>query len=443
MLQKTGKFFKKFFSYFGKTELRVIKSSGIIFFKDYMLKTNLIKNICNTITDNRNPLLIHFLPYELIAIMILRILDGELRFYHQKNPINDELYKSFIGVDRVPHFITLRYYLNRNPHTSFELEEILSRQVYEEIEKRKLKELTIDIDQTGRVVYGHQQGVKKGYVSGQKNKKCYQLQTVYIRELSMLFNIEINPGNEHCAKDFHLRLQTIIQPLLERKIKLFIICDSGYGSEEIFNYLDKNNVDYIFARKQAEDVKTRGKNAKSKQEYRDPSTAETELIIKERKWNSAREIFIQNKILCDELGQYWLKEFESNEFTNVLITNISAEKEKVYLLYKKRANVENVIKELKNDFGFGIAHNKTLNYNRSLATLVAIAFNLKNSFTEYLISKNAISFKAFPTLSTLRNSIIHIPGILVNSKGKNTIRLTEKFMNKLYNIFLIFNYKLN
>lgn len=436
-----NKYYKRFFLYFGKTSRKIIKSTGLFFVKDFMIKSGLIAHLELNVIDLREPLLIKYSSTEILSNIILRILDGELRLFHQRNKLNNDFYQSCNESEEVPHFTTLRYYLNKNLHTYKNLRKVLENLTLEEIAKKDIKQVTIDIDQTGRVSYGKSKGVHKGYVSGSKNEKCYQLVTWYIRELNLLYKVELHFGEMHCAKDFLYKLKPVVETLTSKGLKVRIICDSGYENIEVFEYLTSKDVEFIFARKQRSEVKQRGKSAKNKKEINE-NFEETELVIKERKWNQFREIYIQNKIICDELGQYWIKKFEADEFTNVLITNMKESVEDIYSLYKQRANVENIIKELKNEFGFGIAHNKTISFNRAMVCLVGIAFNVKNMFVKYLVETNAMKFKGFPTISTLRNELLHVPGMLVNNGGKKIIKVSEFYLEVFKNLINIFEYKI-
>jgi len=439
MLYYFSKFCKRFFTHFDKTDTKIIKSSGLVFIRDFMIRTGLMLKLETNLSDNRHPIYCVYGKTEIISGIILRIFDGELRLYDQRNPVNDAFYQESNCSNNVPHFTTLRYYIQKNPSTEYDISQTIIEQVEEEATKRKLKTLTIDIDQTGKVLYGNGSGVCKGYVAGRKNQKCYQLQVCYVRELSMIFKIELNPGKMHCAKDFLNKIKYIVKKLNKDGRKLRIICDSGYENEEVFEYLENKDVEFIFARKKRKNVKIRGKNSKNKKEI-NKFTEETELIIKERKWKNHREIFIQNKLICDEFGQYWIKEFQSDEFTNVLVTNFRNSIEEIYEDYKQRAIVETVIKELKNEFGFGIAHNKTMKFNRIMACLVALSYNIKNLFVKELIEQELYTFKAFPGLRTLRNIFLHVPGILVNNSNIKKLKISGYYFEKWEKIIKFYKY---
>ena len=90
--------------------------------------------------------------------------------------------------------------------------------------------------------------------------------------------------------------------------------------------------------------------------------------------------------MSDEYGQMYLKNFDSNEFTNVLVTNMHLKKKNIYNQYKDHAVIETIIEELKNDFKIAISHNQSFAFNAAISQLVAIAYNVKNMF----ISENKI-----------------------------------------------------
>ena len=153
-----------------------------------------------------------------------------------------------------------------------------------------------------------------------------------------------------------------------------------------------------------------------------------------------RQIFVQNRISCDEFGQTYFKDFDSDEFTNVFVTNMELKKKNIYNQYRKHAVIETIIEELKNDFKLAISHNKSFHVNFAMSQLVAIAYNVKNMF----VSENQILQKKneIIKLSTLQRKFIHIPGIIVNNGGKIILKVEQRIFDQFKKYFKAFGYKL-
>lgn len=446
MIGRVSKLFKKFFRFFSISKQEIISSVGLIFIKDFIAKS-LVVELFSNIRDNRDPLKIWYSMSEQLVGIILRILGGDIPFYHFQGEKNSAFLKRVYNICKEPHFTTFRYLFKTNPHLVYALENILFQLGIDYLKKAickyNLKRITLDIDQTDRENYGKQEGVKKGYSAKGKNKRVYQGAVWIIRELNYILKVELLPGNTHCSNNFLERLKPVTEELKNLKIKILVCCDSGYANQAIFDYLNQNRIEFIFAKKQNKAVKQRGKNAKNKSYLQNGGIVIKERICKTKNDSKYREIFIQNKIVVDNDGQLYFKNFASNQFTNVLITNLDNKAKHVYKKYREHAIIEKVIEELKNEFGFAKAHGSSFNFNSSLAQLVAIAYNIKVSFlrekAETEVNKFLLNIKICK-LSTFQRTFIHLPGILVNHSGKMILKLPECILPFFKSTLLNLNY---
>jgi hypothetical protein len=446
MLLKAKRFCKKIFYYFDYTDMKIIGSVGLVLLKDYIVEIGLVEQMNKRLRDNRMQERIVYRAPEIILCNILRLLNGEFRLSHCMKT-SESLFEEMYSSKTVPDFRTLVYYLNRNPTTCIQTEEILFemsiRHLKKEIKKKKLKRVTIDIDQSARAIYGRQQGAKKGYSARDRNSKLFQFVVWTVRETKTVFKLEFLSGEKHSANDLLNRMQKVMDSLKELGVKITVVCDSGYENIDVFEYLDLNKIQFLIAIKQFEFVKKRGKYAKDKTIKTKKGKIMT--ILKERIFKTEnnfqfREIFVQNKIACDEFGQLSFKNFDSNEFTNVFVTNMKLTRSNIYEFYKKHAGVETIIEELKNDFHLAISHNHKFEFNQAMAQIAAIAYNVKNMFIsdhKILQTKNEIV-----KLSTLQRKLIHIPGLIVNNGGKIILKIEKRLFEHVKIYFSLFNYNL-
>ena len=296
--------------------------------------------------------------------------------------------------------------------------------------------ITIDVDQSARAIHGRQQGAKKGYSAKDRNSKLFQVVVWTVRETKTVFKLELLSGEKHSGNDFLNRIQKVMDSLKKLGVEITVVCDSGYENIAVFEYLNSIKVQFLFAIKQIETVKKRGKYAKKKtvkKKKGEIATILKERILKTKNEFLFRQIFVQNKIACDEFGQLTFENFESNEFTNVFVTNLNLSKSNVYELYKKHAQVETIIEELKNEFHLAISHNHKFEFNQAMSQIAAIAYNVKNMF---LSDKKIFQMKTeIVKLSTLQRKFIHIPGIIVNNGGKIFLKVEKRIFDRLKQYF--------
>lgn len=447
MLLKAKKFCKKIFRYAGVTGQRLTGSAGLFLLKDYMVKTGLPERFSAGITDMREQFRIRYSASELHLCGVLRILNGQFRHSHSRNT-DVSLFETMYGSGTVPDFRTLIYYHERNPHLWKEQEKILYDMCTENIRKRmpdvKNPRITLDIDQTAKAVYGRQAGARKGYSAKERNSKLFQCAVWTVRETKTVLKIELLPGETHSGCDLLERLRPTLEKLKKDGFRLRLVLDSGYENTAVFDYLESEGIEFICAAKQRKAVKLRGRNAKNRTLLKEKGNVTA--FIKERKLNTPegsefRQIYVQNRIACDEHGQLYFKEFDSGEFTNVFVTNMKISRKNIYKIYRKHASVETVIEELKNDFGLAASHSSFFPVNCAMAQTCAIAYNVKNMFVaEYSVLRNK---KETVKLSTFQRKFINIPGIIANRSGRTVLRLEHSAFQKLKGYFSIFGYNIN
>lgn len=439
MVRKSGHLIKRIFTNIGVSKLKIIDCCGLFLIKDYIAENNFIHMMDTILEDNRDQFRIWYLKSELMFSIIFRILNGETRISHCTDT-SIGFFKEIFKINKVPDFRTLVYYLNTNPHTNRFLSKFLFQmnQIYlkKQILEQKISRITIDIDQTAQEVHGKQEGSAKGYSPHGRNLQLYQGVVWVVRELKLLFHIELRAGNKHSISDFHERLASVIKELKPLGVKIRIICDSGYENKGIFDFLHENGVEFLFAVKQRESVKRRGKNSKNKKRILEKGRVTSELkerIFISENGSKYREVFVRNYVHWDEDGVMYFKNFKPTEFTNVYITNMKLSTRNIYKEYKKHAKVETVIQELKSDFDFGKSHHHLMHYNEAMTLLIGIAYNIKNMYCLDNISLNKED--KIMQLKTFRKKILHIPGILVSNSGRKILKMNYEHFSCLKNLF--------
>ena len=436
MLKTITRKFKPFFIKIKKSNLQLIKSSGLIPLYNFLIKSPLKEIIDEEFLDNRNQKFITYLVSEIILSVLLRLIDGSIRLYHFRNDTNNNFFMKLFHVDKIPHFTTLIYFLKRNISTAhIHLEKIMFRYALwilcQEVNSKNLKTITIDIDATASTLYGNQEGAEKGYNPEKKNARCHQLQIWSIRETKTLLKVELRKGSTHCSNGFLEDLKILIPKLKEIGVNIRLIADSGYENSEVFEYLNEMGVGFIIAQRQRKTVKKAGKWAKNKN-----NSLKYDCTIKERKLQKEhgdyRQIFVQVDKIYDADGQLYILDFEADEFTNVFATNMSLSAEEIYGLYREHAQVETIIGEIKSGFGAVKSHCSKFNVNQSMTQLCGISYNLKTFYASKILCYG----DKIPDIATIRQDELHAPGYFANHSGKkvfNVISTSFKRFNTIFN----------
>lgn len=435
MLKTLTRKFKPFFTEIHKSRLRIIKSSGLLTIYNFVLKSPLKEIIDEEFHDRRNQKLIRYFASEFLLSTILRLLDGSIRLFHFRHRVNDEFLINLFHSNKVPHFTTLIYFLRRNVnHAHYALSKIMFRYslwiLKQEIQYRKLKTVTIDVDATASTVYGAQEGAEKGYNPEKRNARCYQLQVWSIRETKTLLKVELRNGSVHCSNGFLDDLKKLIPELKKLGVKIRLVADSGYEVYDVFDYLDEHKVGFIIAQKQRKTVKTGGKWAKKKHASRKYDCTLKERELPAGKGNY-RQIFVQVDRVYDEDGQLYILDFAADEFTNVFATNMGLKAESVYGLYREHAQVETIIGELKSGFGTVKSRCNIFDVNQSLAQLCGISYNVKTCYSSRIVQHG----EKIPDIATLRDEEIHVPGYFANHGGKNIFNVISSSYTRFNVLF--------
>lgn len=436
MLKTICRKFKPIFVKIKKSRLEIIKSSGLVPLYNFMLKTPMKEIIDDEFIDIRNQKLIKYLASEFLISIILRLIDGSIRLYHFRHKVNNNFFAKIFEKEAVPHFTTLIYFLKRNGYSAHKC---LSRIMYrisiwillQEIQLRKLKTITIDVDATAGSVYGKQEGAEKGYNPEEKNQAAYQLQVWTIRETKSLLKVELRKGSMHCSKGFLEDLKILIPELKKLGVRIRLVADSGYEKYEVFEYLEDNDVGFIFAQRQRKTVKTAGKWAKNKH-----TSLKYDCTLKERyllhNGKQFRQIYVQVDRIYDELGQLCFVDFLADEFTNVFATNMDFAAENIYGLYREHAQVETIISELKAGLGSVKSRSHSFNVNQSITQLCGIAYNIKTLYASRILRNGN---DEIPNIQTIRDNDLHVPGYFAKHGGKKVFNvIADSFMefNQIY-----------
>lgn len=281
----------------------------------------------------------------------------------------------------------------------------------------------IDFDSTAQTLYGHQEGVVKGYNPGHRGKKSYHPLVATEAHLRDALGGFLRPGNAHTAEGVIPLLHEVIS-LLPITQGLRVRADAGFYEKDFVGELDGNGIEFAIVARMTQPVKNRVAGIKYHAINRSFSTSE--FSYQPHGWKrSHRFVVLRRKVEDDPEEKLTLFTLAKYAYS-VIITNLSLTPYGVFTFYKDRAGLERIIRVLKNDFPFGSAPTGNFEANALYAELSLFAYNLVTWFKRLCLPQHWQSF----TLPTLRHRVLMIPAQFTRTGNVPTLKFQQSYFHE-------------
>lgn len=288
-----------------------------------------------------------------------------------------------------------------------------------------ITEDTLNLDSSVLIRYGTQQGAKRGYNPKKRGRPSHHpllafLGTGYVVNV---WNRSGDTGTGQGAVNFFCQALMVLGDTFSITR---VLCDSGFYEIDFIKYLESNGFIYIIAVPisptiQREILRVRQWHTVSK----GVEVGDFTFQHRDHKWTQPRRYVVVRQSISKRpraLGKQpsLFKNLEdwSTYRISVMITNdATATPEEIWRHYRPRANDENVVKDLKEGYGF-----ESFNVNNFWATeavlaMIALVFhNLVVYLNKTILNPN----RAQQQLKTLRHKYFTLPGQL-GSGGRNYV----------------------
>ena len=318
------------------------------------------------------------------------------RFWHRLNDV------SLIGANNLLKFVRKQAYSIQRPD-----------------------EVIFDIDTTILPTYGTQSG---GEYIHHYQEVGYHPMLCYDGNTGDLLKAELREGSMYCGNG----AASFIEPLLAEyaqeysDVKLLVRGDSGFAMPDLYETVEKyQNARYIIRLK--DNAALQAKVQEAVAAYMEDCTGKDdfppcfgEFRYAAKSWSRERRVVYKIELRKTEGA------CELFPVCTFIVTNRGDAPEEIVRLYCKRGNMENFIKESKNEFGFShmCSHKQTTNENRLL--VAGMAYNIFNLFRRLCLPKTWQSFRA----NELRMRMIHIAGRHIKHAKEKLFRLCSTYMYK-------------
>lgn len=408
----------------GDIELRfesenITPYAGIYLLREFFRKiqlTRFIRKLLQIQKRNR-----YYNTCELFLSMTYAILFGFERMPHTNILGCDRAFLGITGLKTYPNPSSLWRFLMRlgQDHVDaiLRMNQMYLRKMHS-IHPRK--QVIIDMDSTVLTVYGHQEGAKVGYNPIKPGRLSYHPLCVFLGNEKDFITGCLRPGDAHSGRDAVSLFENALKAVRAKRCKLR--ADSGFYDIELVRYCETNRIKFAIVAKQTQPIKRIIYGLKYKEFDRDFSEAEFEYApigwIKPRRF-----VVIRQRIREKASGQMSFLPEERWRY-QVIVTNLRKKPRKAWRFYNGRANVENVIKELKLSMNIGKIPTGSFIANHGYFQIVMFAYNLLNWLRRLCFSKNQRAW----TAKTIRQCLLWVPGKFTVHGRQKVLSIPESYL---------------
>ena len=287
----------------------------------------------------------------------------------------------------------------------------------------------LNLDSSVLPRYGNQEGAKVGYNPKKRGRPSHHPLIAFLGcgYVVNVWNRSGDTGAGQGAVDFFIQTRSSLgKGFRVRRV----LCDSGFYLIDFIEYLESEQNSYIIAVPISQAIQRAILGVRDwKKISKGIEVGEFEFEHIDQKWTHPRRyvvvrqsVYKRPKALGKQPSLFQDLEDWSQYRISVMISNdLYSAPEEIWREYRPRANDENVIKDLKEGYGFETFNLKNFWATEAVLTMIGLVFhNLIVYLNRTILNPN----RPQERLKTLRYKYFIIPGLLGGSGGKKILRLS-------------------
>lgn len=350
--------------------------SGLLLVGEFMESIGLFDMLNHAFDDETEAFKQHSAG-SVVAQKILQTIAGYGADRHAKFLASDPVFQKALGKHRIASQPTMSRTLRNTGLLSEDSLNGILRQLRRAAYRIQCpKDVVFDIDTTILQTYGKQEGAEYIHHYGEVG---YHPHLCYDGNTGDLLRVSLRKGASYCGKGADHFLKSLLDEYTLRypRTSLCVRGDSGFAMPELYELIEHypkaryaiRLKDNSVLEENAEEIAA--KAAKEHAEAPDRfHEAFGEFQYRAGTWNRARRVIFKVEHRPDEL-------FPRKTF---IVTNMERTPKEMIEFYCKRGNMENFIKESKNDFGFSHMSSREMDVNKNRLSVAAIAYAVFNLF---------------------------------------------------------------
>jgi len=351
---------------------------------------------------------------EIVLAFFATVLTGAKRFAHVERLRADAVVRTILGLPRMPSAMTLTRYLGGFVRSQVEhLTAVLWRFTLAQLPAVALG-MVLDLDSTVFERYGHQEGALKGHNPRKHGRPSHHPLLAVLAEAKVVCNVWLRSGNAGTARGVGAFLAETLAKL-PPSFRLYALrADAGFFVTEPLDDLEARRLPYAIAVRMNRLVHRQIVGLATWRPF-GPGLEVAETEYRALRWPAARRLVVVRELIQERPEARGRRLFEVPGYTfHAVITSLPLPPEDVWRFYNHRADSENRLKELKEDFGARGFSLQAFDGTEAAFRLICFLFNLVALF------KRDITRNERPQLSTLRARLL-VVGAILGAKGRRPI----------------------
>jgi hypothetical protein len=368
---------------------------------------------------------------DILGTILLSVLAGHKRYAHVTTIRSDSVTPGLLGMQRVRSEDAVRRAFLQGEAASYE--RWMHRHLESSYEELLSEPWILDMDATVKPLYGHQEQAVRGYNPTKPGRPSQVYQSYFIAAIRMVLEVEVQAGNQTASKYAQPGLWAWLERRPPEQWPKLIRGDLAWGTERMMEECEKRGLPYLFKLKQTTKVKRHIERLFGREDWVAAGggwqgvSSELQLTG----WSRTRRVVVlrrrarKSPAITDKgeaSGQAML--FATAELVQagelyeyaVLVTSLEEQVLGIAQLYRDRAEAENVLDELKNQWGWTGFTTHDHQRCQILARIVALIYNWWSLFARLAIPKRHTE------ATTSRPLLLH--GIARQTRHGNQTTLT-------------------
>lgn len=368
---------------------------------------------------------------DVLGTVVLAILNGQTRYAHINALRQDRVSAEVLNVGKMVSEDSVRRAFARGAECAWD--QWLrghERAVWEPLLSEPY---VLDIDNTIKPLYGHQEGAELGHNPQKPGRPSHNYHTYFVGSLRLVLGVEVLGGKQHAGKHGTPGLWNLLDGLPPGCRPQLLRGDVSYGNEHGMLEAEVRRQGYLFKLRQTTKVRTAVERLERTAEvWSDAGDGwqGAEVSLQLMGWSKARrcvflrrpaERFAPPSALSPSAEFDFVRVLDPGPCYEyiVLVTNTDHPIVGLSQLYRDRADCENVFDEIKNQWGWAGFVTQDLRRCRIMARLIALVYNWWNIFTR--LAQPDRHMEAV----TSRPLLLHAVGRLVTTARRKIVRLTS------------------
>ena len=358
-----------------------------------------------------------YAPGHIVESFWLSIWTGASRYIHCDWLRYDKVLQSIFHWDQMPSQSTYsRFFGKFSQKRNTEVFPVLQNWFFDQI---GVDNITVDFDSTVITRYGDQQGSAKGYNPNKRGRNSHHPLMAFVGQTRMVANAWLRPGNTADSSSCKCFMEETFDQALKGKKVGLVRADSGFYTEELLSYLEEKHHKYIMAVRMYPNVKSAVWGLDNWVRLA-KGIELNEMIFSHENGKPRRYIIVKKQVdIRPQAGGKQLFEDLPGYRFSCYVTSLDLPLDQVWNIYNTRADCENRIKELKNDFGLESFCLQDFWATEASFRFIMVAYNLMSLFRHF-----ALNHHNRATLKTLKSYCFALGAWKVNHANKQVLKIS-------------------